>query len=56
MDTTPSEQTERTTDTQEIAGNMAMVFADQIKKGLIPWYSVPKSLRSTVNALLNRSE
>lgn len=42
--------------TQEIANNMAVVFADQIRKGLIPWYNVPKALRPAVDALLNRGE
>ena len=42
--------------TQEVANNMAMIFADQVKKGLIPWYNVPKALRSIVQTLLDRGE
>lgn len=42
--------------TQEVANNMAVVFADQIRKGLIPWYNVPKALRPIVQTLLDRGE
>ena len=41
---------------QCIAGNMAMIFADQIKKGVCTWDKVPLSLRPAVNSLLNRGE
>ncbi len=41
---------------QGTANNMVVLFADQIKKGLIPWYNVPKALRPAVDALLNRGE
>lgn len=41
---------------QDIPSNMVILFADQIKKGLIPWYNVPKALRPAVDALLNRGE
>lgn len=41
---------------QGTANNMVVLFADQIRKGLIPWYNVPKALRPAVDALLNRGE
>lgn len=54
LDQTTTEQPSE--NTKEVANNMAMVFADQIRKGLIPWHVVPKALRSTVQALLDRGE
>lgn len=43
-------------DSQDIPNNMVVLFADQIWKGLIPWYNVPKALRPAVEAILNRGE
>ena len=44
------------TNSQDIPNNMVVLFADQIRKGLIPWYNVPKALRPAVDAVLNRGE
>lgn len=53
---TVEDSTQYSTHTEEIANNMAMIFADQVKKGLIPWYNVPKALRPIVQTLLDRGE
>lgn len=37
---------------EDIANNMAMLWADKLKKGVCSWENIPDALRSTVQQLL----
>ena len=36
----------------EIANNMALLYADKLKKGLCEWEDVPETLREAIEELL----
>ena len=41
---------------QDIANNMAAIFADQVKKRVLSFDKVPQALKPAVSELLNRGE
>lgn len=56
MESIPFTDTSDSEQSTDIANNMVMVFADQVKKGILPWHKVPLSLRSAVSYILDRGE